>query len=161
MGIHLSKHCCPDLLHHLSSPMSMYLLLPLLSLTLLPSLSLTHTCCDDPQTGCFASHCDSECSYLPCQDLPCNGDSLGQMWCSTKEGVRVTEIGWGWCGASYATYKGCSCPVESWEAGQQDIWGPKCEKNGLYQEKQCEKDRCWCVDQVTGMEKGTDCLKTN
>jgi len=109
--------------------------LSLLLCLLLPSLLLAKTCCDEPQRGCFPARCEEDCSYKPCQvpglkyaqqgqncDLhaPCNGDSIGQMWCVNKQGEKITDIGWSTCGSRFATFKDCKSIVEAWEAAAQN-----------------------------------------
>jgi len=89
----------------------------LLLCLLLPASMLAKSCCDEPKTsGCFPVRCEADCSYKPCQHAPCNGDSIGNMWCSNKEGERITDIGWGTCGSRFATFKDCESRVKAWEA---------------------------------------------
>merc|ERR1711934_814175 len=92
--------------------------LPLLLclLLLLPASLLAKSCCDEPSRGCFPVRCEDDCSYKPCQHAPCNGDSIGQMWCVNKEGERITDIGWFTCGSRFATFKDCAARVKAWEA---------------------------------------------
>jgi len=92
----------------------------LLLCLLLPNLLLAKTCCDEPQSGCFPARCEEDCSYKPCQHAPCNGDSIGQMWCVNKQGERITDIGWSTCGSRFATFKDCKSIVEAWEAAAQN-----------------------------------------
>jgi len=88
----------------------------LLFLLLLPDSLIAHSCCDEPSRGCFPVRCEDDCSYKPCQHAPCNGDSIGQMWCVNKEGERITDIGWFTCGSRFATFKDCAARVKAWEA---------------------------------------------
>merc|ERR1712012_1079349 len=94
--------------------------LSLLLCLLLPNLLLAKTCCDEPQSGCFPARCEEDCSYKPCQHAPCNGDSIGQMWCVNKQGERLTDIGWSTCGSRFAAFKDCKSIVEAWEAAAQN-----------------------------------------
>jgi len=94
--------------------------LSLLLCLLLSNLLLAKTCCDEPQSGCFPARCEEDCSYKPCQHAPCNGDSIGQMWCVNKQGERITDIGWSSCGSRFATFKDCQSIVEAWEAAAQN-----------------------------------------
>merc|ERR1712180_150883 len=111
------------LLGHLAIQFKLNMSSPVLSLLLcllLPSLLLAKTCCDEPQSGCFPARCEEDCSYKPCQHAPCNGDSIGQMWCVNKQGERITDIGWSTCGSRFATFKDCKSIVEAWEAAAQN-----------------------------------------
>merc|ERR1712037_518921 len=88
----------------------------LLCLLFFPASLIAKSCCDETQRGCFPVRCEADCSYKPCQHAPCNGDSIGNMWCVNKEGERITDIGWGTCGSRFATFKDCASRVKAWEA---------------------------------------------
>merc|ERR1711872_774236 len=117
-----SGHVSP-LLGLLATQIKLKMSSPVLSLLLcflLPNLLLAKTCCDEPQSDCFPARCEEDCSYKPCQHAPCNGDSIGQMWCVNKQGERITDIGWSTCGSRFATFKDCKSIVEAWEAAAQN-----------------------------------------
>ncbi|GBN32655.1 hypothetical protein AVEN_89944-1 [Araneus ventricosus] len=43
--------------------------------------------------------------------------------------------------------KACDCVRQADDAKTAgDTYVPKCDRNGFYQAKQCERDECWCVD---------------
>jgi len=130
----------------------------LLCLLLLPDSLIAHSCCDEPSRGCFPVRCEDDCSYKPCQHAPCNGDSIGQMWCVNKEGERITDIGWSTCGSRFATYKDCADRVKAWEAANGQKTGAWMSFTATAAEKQIKGvGKGWKIETNGKLFSSTKC----
>merc|ERR1711874_771007 len=106
--------------------------LPLLPLLLLVASVYSDSCCDHDQSGCFHVRCEADCSYSPCQDRPCDMDSLGQLWCADSNGKRINEMRVGSCEVWYSGYLSCTLTssvkgqtVGVWTNTQGRSWTPQ------------------------------------
>merc|ERR1711915_561886 len=73
-------------------------------LLLVVASATSDRCCDHDHAdnSCFHVRCEPDCvKYSPCQDRPCDLDSIGYMWCASSHGKRITEMKAGFCGAGY------------------------------------------------------------
>ncbi|XP_052873606.1 uncharacterized protein LOC128278923 [Anopheles cruzii] len=106
----------------------------------------------------WVPQCDNRGRYAPRQ---CRGDRLnGRCFCYSATGERI--FGWDWRNREQNMTCACSRRRAELEAeGRFDVT-LHCTQNGNYEELQCDRGVCWCVNPHTGVQQtGTRAVPEN